>query len=366
MWLALERGQAGEAERILRAMIDEGLPVGCSAQAWLALTSARQGRHAEARAVLDHLGARDFADLPEEDAESLAGLCMLAETCGLLQAGDVVQRLVRRLRPHADRFAVDGIGTGCLGSVHRYLGILAQVLGRPGEAGEHLEAALAAHRAAGATLLVAHTLALMGGDRLGEAGAIYKELGLDHRVPTRIPAPYVFRREGDVWCLGYANTTVRLKDAKGLHDIARLLAQPDVEVHVLDLVADPDAPIGRDSGPLLDDQARVAYRRRLGELDDEIAEAEAGADPGRSDKARAERDAIVAELAAAYGLGGRARRAGDPVERARSTATIRINRALARIEQVHPALGRHLRHAIRTGTFCSYSPEQPTGWVVTP
>jgi hypothetical protein len=33
-----------------------------------------------------------------------------------------------------------------------------------------------------------------------------------------------------------------------------------------------------------------------------------------------------------------------------------------RIDAVHPQLGRHLAAAVRTGTFCSYQPEEPVRW----
>ena len=81
-----------------------------------------------------------------------------------------------------------------------------------------------------------------------------------------------------------------------------------------------------------------------------------------ADRAREEREALVAQLSAAYGLGGRPRRAGDPAERARSTVTWRIRDAIGRIEREHEELGRHLRAAVRTGTYCRYAPEVVPDW----
>jgi len=40
----------------------------------------------------------------------------------------------------------------------------------------------------------------------------------------------------------------------------------------------------------------------------------------------------------------------------------RIKQAVDRIESVDARLGRHLRNSIRTGTTCSYEPEQPVDW----
>jgi len=56
------------------------------------------------------------------------------------------------------------------------------------------------------------------------------------------------------------------------------------------------------------------------------------------------------------------RRMGDLAERARSTVTWRIRHAIRRIGQAHPALGRHLANAVRTGLFCSYRPERRIDW----
>jgi hypothetical protein len=72
----------------------------------------------------------------------------------------------------------------------------------------------------------------------------------------------------------------------------------------------------------------------------------------------------VAGLAAAYGLGGRVRRLGDPAERARTTVTARIRDTLRRIDTVHPALGAHLRATVSTGRSCVYRPEPPVRWVL--
>lgn len=68
------------------------------------------------------------------------------------------------------------------------------------------------------------------------------------------------------------------------------------------------------------------------------------------------------QLAAATGLGGRSRRTRGTAERARTAVTWRIRAAIRRVEELHPELGRHLRHAVRTGTWCSYQPEQAVSW----
>src|SRR5271156_6235388 len=46
----------------------------------------------------------------------------------------------------------------------------------------------------------------------------------------------VFCKEGEYWTVGYGGKAFRLKDTKGIGDLAHLLRHPGVEFHVLDLV----------------------------------------------------------------------------------------------------------------------------------
>jgi tetratricopeptide (TPR) repeat protein len=189
----------------------------------------------------------------------------------------------------------------------------------------------------------------------------------------------VFRREGDYWSVTFDGDTVRVRDLKGMHYLARLLADPGREFHVLDLVA---AETGRDgpddgsravdvprsgfgdAGEVLDARARDAYRRRIAEIDDDIAQAHATGDFERAAQSDAERDFLVRELARAFGLGGRARRAASASERARAGVTRAVRQAIRRIGAHHSQLGDHLSRTIRTGTYCAYIPDPraPAEW----
>jgi len=44
--------------------------------------------------------------------------------------------------------------------------------------------------------------------------------------------------------------------------------------------------------------------------------------------------------------------------------TARIREAMRRIDRVHPALARHLRDSIHTGTRCAYLTDSPQTWRV--
>jgi hypothetical protein len=172
-----------------------------------------------------------------------------------------------------------------------------------------------------------------------------------------------------------------VRDLKGMRYLARLLADPGREYHVLDLVAAetgsgaqvdssqaanlPRSAFG-DAGAILDARAKDAYRRRLAEIEDDIDQARALGDADRAAQADAERDFLVRELARAFGLGGRDRQAASASERARASVTRAIRQAMARIGEHHPQLGEHLRPTIRTGTYCGYHPDprSPAGWVL--
>ncbi|MFJ3789418.1 ATP-binding protein [Kitasatospora sp. NPDC090091] len=299
-----------------------------------------------------------------------------AELCAL--AG----RLYDELHPHRGLLVVEGIGAAVRGPVHRHLGLLAGVLGRSAVAREHFTAALATARALGAPRLA---------ERIAHEAAALAPLGPWPPAPAGEAGPeaaapdgQVFRRQGELWQLRYAGEEVRLADSKGLRDLAALLSRPGTPVPALDLAAasapasaPPPAPSAArqgaaeagaelhrpaDTGELIDATARAAYRRRLHELDEESAEADAAGDAERSARIAVERDALVGQLSAAYGLGGRPRRTGSAAERARTAVTARIRAAIDRISRAHPPLGRHLANAVRTGTLCVYEPEQPVHW----
>ena len=358
---------------------------------WVALVTP-QLYPVQAKAALDRFVASAFSEFPR-DAVWLAAMTYAAETCGHLGHTAAAECLDELIRPHHLRFAVDAIGAACYGSMARALGIIATVLGRRADATAWFDEALEVHRACGASALVAETLhdfgsslLSLGDERAGqaareEANALYHSLGMHKRAsfvatPTAPAEPdNIFRLDGEYWTVAYGGRTARVADSKGLRDIATLLARPGQELHVADLISATDPPptladartrtatLRRGStDAVLDDRARAAYRARLIDLRDELEEAEAGSDIARAEAARAEMDAVASELAGALGLGGRARAAADPAERARKAVTQRIRNSLKRLAGVHPELAAHLDRSIRTGTFCTYQPERAIGW----
>jgi hypothetical protein len=142
--------------------------------------------------------------------------------------------------------------------------------------------------------------------------------------------------------------------------LARLVEQPGREIYALDLASEPtgDGSIDLgDSGEVLDGKARDAYQARIADLREEIAEAEQFHDTTRATARKTELDALIQQLAAAVGLGGRGRRAGAAQERARITVQRRVREAIKKIALEDSVLGRHLEWTIRTGTYCAYEPQ---------
>jgi len=172
-----------------------------------------------------------------------------------------------------------------------------------------------------------------------------------------------------VWRLGFAGRVVHLPDAKGLRDLHELLSHPGADLAAVDLLdpaAGPELVAARRMGgdPVLDDEAKARYRRRLGELDEAIDRAAERADDRKLATLDAERRALIDELRAAAGLGGRTRLLGDEAERARKTVTARIRDTLRKIDERHPDLAAYLRDTISTGATCRYAPPAPVDWAL--
>ena len=181
-------------------------------------------------------------------------------------------------------------------------------------------------------------------------------------APTAWPVGNIFRKEGALWMVCFEHEVAHVPEMRGLLDISQLLARPGEEMHCLALSGQP-ADTGR-GVEVLDDQAKRAYRHRLREIEAELVEAESANDPGRAGRMEEERERLLDEMRKATGLGGRDRKMGDAAERARTAVTWRIRHAIKKLEAAHPALARHLGHSIKTGVFCSYTPEKETRWFV--
>jgi tetratricopeptide (TPR) repeat protein len=410
--LRREQGRLEEAEPILRRA-SEDFPWYPHFRCGFANMYVELGEVERARALVADLARDRFSRIPV-DNEWLFAMCLVAEPVAAVADTGTVAILFDLLSPFAGLSAYSAPEL-YLGTVTLYLGLLAARLGRQQEAERYLEDAVLRSERTGATTWVVRSRYHLAdvlrrrGDQSGRqraaevagttremAGrvgltameerlaALVDDLGEGAATEAGPPGPSVLRREGEYWSIAFEGRAFRLKDTKGLHHLATLLAAPGREVHALDLVtagqgtrgagdthpAAEGLTVGQlDTGDdVLDPQARESYKRRLTELEEEIEEARAWADPERAARAEEERDAIIGELGAAMGLGGRSRKTATAAERARVNATRAIRAALARIAEHDRSLGEHLSATVATGTYCSYRPDPRAEmvWEITP
>jgi tetratricopeptide (TPR) repeat protein len=230
------------------------------------------------------------------------------------------------------------------------------LLGRAYEAAGHVDRAAmewqsahAAFRAFGAAGRVSEVEGLLSG-RTAPVRASRTE---------REGAVAMFLRSGGSRTVAFRGRSVVLPDLKGFRYLDRLLAEPGRELHVCDMVAgEHGTTAAAESGlPVLDDEAKAAYRRRLADIDEDIEEATLMNDLGRLELAERDRDYLVAELARAAGIGGRDRTLGGSAERARTSVARSLRYAIQRLAEHDEVLAGYLTLTIRTGTYCSYAPD---------
>ena len=76
-----------------------------------------------------------------------------------------------------------------------------------------------------------------------------------------------------------------------------------------------------------------------------------------------EYEEVLDHVSKSSGLGHMARMTSGSVDKIRSAVTLRIKSSIKKISNEHPALGKHLSVSVKTGTFCSYRPEEKLHWM---
>jgi AAA ATPase domain len=368
-----------------------------------ALAAAELNDEEAARRELERHAVRGFAEL-RRDGNWIVHVCSLADACVLVGDARRGLQLYELLLPHEGDNAVT-YSKEPFGPVALRLGKLAALLERWEDADRHFATALGrcehlCARAIRARVLLEHAQALAargeGGDHdritamLEEAARLCHELGMTdlferfsalRRHPLQPSAvDAVFRHEGEFWTIAYGGQMFRLRDVKGLRYIASLLASPGRDIHVLELVsvaterrADARARLAEDDlvaswpsdlDPLLDDQAKKDYGRRLEELEEELEQARDWGDTERAARLEDELDLLTQELARAVGLRGRDRTFSSPAERARISVRKAIRTAIRLIDKHCPELAAHFEASIQTGRSCSYATpgDRPPSW----
>jgi len=297
-------------------------------------------------------------DTVARDVDFLLTTVSLVHVAAALHGGDgltadILADGVRLLEPYAGRAVLDSGAVVFHGVVDDYLFRACRALGQP--AAHWRDHAASCYRRIGAAWWLR---------RLSEPG---------HLAAGTPRAVIHLRRDaaGSGWVAGFDGATFALPDLKGLNYLRHLLGRPGADVAALDLAAVAAGHGGQTvtesgGGELLDAQALAAYKQRLRDIDAELDEARSWADEGRAARLAVERDALLDEVRAAAGLGGRHRRFGSADERARIAVRKAIAAALARIGQHDAALARLLRDGVRTGAACRFEPDptRPVTWVL--
>ncbi len=317
-WMQHGAGKIGEAVRGYADSVP-AMPVWRAA---LAASLAATGRSAEAQLEFDRLVADDFAALPR-DSLWLASMAALAEITAALGLRERALELYAKLAPYAGRNVVTPTAA-FLGPVEMWLGVLARVGGRPGQATAHLERARTSARRNGDRMSLvridveqAEVLIDVGGEDeralaetlLAPAVAACEDMGFTSmleqiarlrtraggdapppaaaapvpepaspapRPPAGAPGAAMLRRVGDVWTMNDGREELYLNDGRGVRLLALLLERPGVEIHCLDLVAIVDgvAPAPRFVQPGVEQRGRAGVQGGAGpRLDDKAKRA---------------------------------------------------------------------------------------------
>lgn len=347
---------------------------------------ARGGRHAEARAALSGPLAGGIANLPRSSTWTSAVVAAI-EAAHVLGDGALAGEAARLLEPFAQYPVMPSLAVSCIGVAARALGLAALAQCDLDAAVDRFEQAVAGndhirHRPAAAMSRadLAGALTARGGtaDRERAAGLFRAaavaaaEMDMPQRVRewsaraeevAPVEDPAALTHNGHGWTLHAGGPGRDLPDLVGFGYLAVLLARPGRDVSAVELCGSVQA-VDQD---LLDTEALAAYRKRLRELDCDIADARADADLGRLEVLGDEHDALTAELRSSLGLGGRIRGFGGPPERARTAVRKAIKRALDVLADHEPVLGAQLRDGVLTGSTCRYEPRPGArSWQVHP
>lgn len=363
--------------------------------------AAASGELDQARAALSRLRG-ELGSLLHSSAW-LATLFSTVEAAYVVGDAEIAREAAALLEPHADLPVIGSLGVTCVGSVRRSLGLAAVTVGDVDRGIAVLEEAVAANERLGNRPLAAITqadLAVVRADRahpgdiaaavdlldqaireadaMGLAvraaewrdrrAAVLKRTAQDAGPPDDEVG--LISRQGSAWVLSAADVEVVVPDLLGMTYLSQLLTNPGAEIAAATLAADGDdsdlstALAVHADQPVLDDAALAAYRERITDLEDDLAEAERNADSERATHARIELDAIVDELARTTNRFGRARPFASSREHARTAVQKALRRVLDHISDAAPAFGAALRPAIQTGRTCSYTPRPglPRRW----
>ncbi|KAA1416892.1 hypothetical protein F0U44_17040 [Nocardioides humilatus] len=295
----------------------------------------------EARRLTAHFDARVLAQLPR-DHNYLLVLQLLLDVALRTDLLELVETVTPLLMPYAGRAVINSGALVFHGVTDDTLARACERLGDHERGAALREKALATYRRIGAT---------WWRERLEATGGAAAPDAVRSTTMTLRPGP------AGVWLVGRGDQETAIPARRGLEHLHALVSRPGVELEALRLAGGAETVDQGGLGEVVDAQALASYRRRLQEIDSELDEADTWGDASRGEELTAEREALLAEVSAATGLGGRARVTGSGAERARVTVRKAIATALDAIHAADPVVARHLTTYVRTGLRCCYEPD---------
>lgn len=175
-------------------------------------------------------------------------------------------------------------------------------------------------------------------------------------VPATLPK-YWFEQFSEFWAIRFEDEIGIFGDNKGMQYIARLLARPFARISapelarsIVDSVDNGSSPksienlayddedemsAGDSDLPILDDQAKAEYKRKLEQLKEEIDTATKLGEDNKVEELRRDFAMIAEQIQAATGLGGRDRQLGPSpaAKKAFESVGKAITRAYERMEK---------------------------------
>ena len=348
-YTAVQAGDIDTCAEIAAAMeafaLGEGSTPVCAEGAYMWLSARRPDKVQE---LLHTLHGPALDELPRDVNWLLTLQCALEAALGV-EDRFVIEKASRLLEPYAGRAVFNAGAVMFHGLTDDTLARAAATLGDELTAFDRRDSALATYTTLGAS---------WWRDRLS---------GWQSPSPSASTTLRLSPAGDGFWLVGTADLSVPVKALKGYSYIRELLRRPGTPVAAIDLVTGGAGTVEQPGvGPMLDAPALASYRQRLNDLDADIAEADDWSDIARREVLEVERGALVDELMAATGLGGRERVGGSSGERARVAATKALTTAIDRITTVDESVGRHLRHSIQTGSSCIYQPDadRTISWIL--
>ena len=340
---------------------------------------------ADAAVELDRIQAIGFENVPRSSNWLVTMQC-LGEAAMVLNRRATCETIRSLLDPYTDLPVMGSMGTICVGSVARIVGLIDLACGRVDQAIELLERAhamaqrledrpfvaigaaelgLALSRRgtfedssrAEALLDAAHTALLHLGmeRRAGQIADTRSLILADHSSRRSM------RRTADGWEFRGAQETATVSTGKGFEYLAHLMGAPNVDIAADDLAG---TSVFSKSQEVWDEDAMRSLRRHVQLLQERIVDADAVGDPVESERAQSELSELVRSVRVDTRPDGSSRAFGDSRERARTAVTKALARAIGQLAEQAPTLAAELRSSLHTGRLCRYEQSGSMQWVL--